>query len=656
MFRSPCAIYFRLIPVAIATFLALVCMLPGCVPDKPGSRTAGGRTAVVSPEQEAVGAEPLESGLLQMWNALNSARTVVRARQQDSIAGMKEWSEAATSAMDAIEWQPIFTSEKGTTDLFKVLLTALEELPAHGLAPESCGLPELKAALDSYAPGVESEGELLAEMGDLSGWDKLSGIVDRRDKPTSEEIASILEDPDRLSQEDLGKLLDGVGRLAAIRKEFAGPRGQVETLAVAAYLKYAMSMRFRIVADPFKAQRNPATAHRQFTDKLIESLKDFIQDPETTLSRLPPSHPYYRKTMAGLAAYREMAAQGEFPEVRIPRKLSPGTKSSLIEGIKNRLAREGYFTGELNDKFDDDLKQAVMRYQENHGFNPTGILEESHGKSMNVPVSKRMEQIQLSLQRWRESLIRDGGELYVRVNIPQFMMEVWEGNERKFRNRVVVGNNGWDTDPGAKVEGRINRTKIFSAQIQDIVLNPRWNVPMRIRKVELEMDLLSQPDYLLKNNYVVEMLPDGREIVYQKSGDGNALGRIKFNFPNQYGIFMHDTNLKRFFNKEIRAFSHGCVRLDDPVPVAKYLISVASDTSPDEVDRELAKSEPDPRSVKLNRPVPIFIEYNSAGPDDDGKMMFFSDIYNYDRDFFAGKIPYSTDELELLQRKITQPD
>ena len=184
----------------------------------------------------------------------------------------------------------------------------------------------------------------------------------------------------------------------------------------------------------------------------------------------------------------------------------------------------------MNEKFDDDLKQAVIRYQETHGFNPTGVLEPSHGKSMNIPVSKRIEQIRLSLQRWRESEIRDGGELYVRVNIPQFMMEVWEGSERKFRNRVVVGNNGWDTDPGAKVEGRINRTKIFSAQIQDIVLNPRWNVPMRIRKVELEMDLLSQPDYLLKNNYVVEMLPDGREIVYQKSGDGNALGRIKFNF------------------------------------------------------------------------------------------------------------------------------
>ncbi|HOA12998.1 MAG TPA: L,D-transpeptidase family protein [Myxococcota bacterium] len=656
MFGSPSTKQLRLFLFSIPALLAISGLLPGCTPDRPASRAAGGRTAVVSPEQEAVGAEPLESGLMQMWNALNSSRTVVRARQQDSIAGMKEWSEAVTSAMDAIEWQPVFTDDTGTTDLFDKLLAALEALPAHGLELESSGLPELKTATEAYAPGVDAESEILAGMSDLSGWEKLSGLVDRREKPTAEEIASILEDPERISGDDLAKLVEGVGKLAAIRKEYAAPRGQVESLGILAYMKYAMNMRFRVVADPFMAQRNPATAHRQFTQKLIESLKSFIQDPDTTLSKLPPSHPYYAKTMAGLAAYLEMAAKGDFPEVRIPRKMAPGTKSSLIPEIKNRLAREGYFSGDSNEKFDDDLKQAVIRYQETHGFNPTGVLEPSHGKSMNIPVSKRIEQIRLSLQRWRESEIRDGGELYVRVNIPQFMMEVWEGSERKFRNRVVVGNNGWDTDPGAKVEGRINRTKIFSAQIQDIVLNPRWNVPMRIRKVELEMDLLSQPDYLLKNNYVVEMLPDGREIVYQKSGDGNALGRIKFNFPNQYGIFMHDTNLKRFFGKEIRAFSHGCVRLDDPVPIAKYLISVASETSPDEVDRELAKAEPDPRSVKLSRPVPIYIEYNSAGPDDDGKMMFFSDIYNYDRDYFAGKIPYSTDELELLRRKITQPD
>lgn len=595
------------------------------------------------------------ASVFQIWKTLNSAHSVLRAREKDIVDNAREWSKLLTATLDSVSWEPVFT---GTTDAARLneIVVAIGELEAHGLKPESYPVTDLRAAVDEYSAGPGIEGAALAELEAIPGWVEISPFVDRSEKPTAGELNSLPAAVLRLDAENMERMAAAAAKLADARKELAARRAKVEVLATWSYLRYAMDMRFRIVASPFRAQRNPLTAHDAFSKELIESFASFVADPAGTMAKLPPAHPSYRRAMQALAAYRAMAGKGPFPDVKIPVKYRVGMKTDNIVRIKERLAREGYYDAAMDPVYDAYLVEAVKKYQTNHGYEADGILDPRHEKSLNVPLQTRISQLELSLQRWRESDVRDGGPLYVRVNIPEFMMEVWKGAERVFHNRVVVGNNNWDVDPAAKTEGRINRTKIFSATIENIVVNPRWNVPMRVRQVELDYDLLSQPDFLLKNNYVVEMLPDGREIVYQKSGAGNALGKIKFNFPNKYGIFMHDTNMKPYFKKEIRAFSHGCVRLDDPVPVAKFIMAEASKVSPDSIDADLRISEPDPRSIKLDVPVPITIEYNSVGIDDDGMAMFFSDVYSYDRDYFAGKIPYSADELALLKRKITQAD
>ena len=639
-----------------ATVTAGVTGLTGCLGSPDDASENMSRTNGVHDDMDDALFQEFRTSVLQMFNALNSSRTVLRAREQDAISKNRRWAGTITAAMDAFKWNTVFTDSSGMTPLIKTLTAATDELPAHGLDGKCCQTDTLGKTAEKYAGAMADEAALLSELIRVKGFVEIQPVIDKAGKPEDADIKALPLGVRAMKPERLAELAEAVGRLARLRKKTAPVRAEVEVLSTLAWLQYAMELRYRIVAAPFLAQKHPKTAHKAFTEELVETFLTFTSDPEAAFAAIIPQHPYYKKTMAGLAAYRAMLEGGPFPRVNIRRKYKQGASGEVINGVKKRLAREGYYDGEIDDKFDAGLKKSIKAYQTTHGYNVTGVLEPSHGRSMNVPLKKRIAQIKLSLQRWRESEIRDGGGVYVRANIPEFKMEVWNGDERPFKNRVVVGNNNWATDPVNKVEGRLNRTKIFSAQIESIVLNPRWNVPMRIRQVEIEMDLLSQPDYLVRHNYVVKMLPDGREIVYQKSGEGNALGKIKFNFPNHYGIFMHDTNLQKFFDREIRAYSHGCVRLDDPLPVAKYFISLGASMTLTEAEAELKKNEPDFTEVKLDKAVPIYIEYNSVGVSDEGRMMFLSDIYWYDRDFFNGKIPYSPVELELLRRKITKPD
>ena len=180
-------------------------------------------------------------------------------------------------------------------------------------------------------------------------------------------------------------------------------------------------------------------------------------------------------------------------------------------------------------------------------------------------------------------------------------------------------------------------------------------MPDRIKKEEIyTKNVFDEPDYFVKNKFKVKLRPDGTEIMYQESGDENALGRVKFVFPNPFSIFMHDTDEKDLFNKQIRAFSHGCIRLHKPLEVAFYLLHHVNGMTKKEFDEILSKTDPAPE--KLKEPVPINIDYNTVGVDPDGKMMFFIDVYQYDRDFYNGKIPYTEEELELLLKKIKKVD
>ncbi len=608
-------------------------------------------------DEEAARNGPFETAL-RMWTVRQSVGSRLVSDLSAGAVSQPLFSSLIARALSARGNEPLFTTQDGSSRQLDALLGALGSAADHALSATRHDPAPLKEALAKFTSSAAAATSARVDLERLPAWIALRGLAMGRQPPAMDEVDG-LDDADRLEGLDTTKYREALsahGRVLASEMAVGIARNQVEVLAQAGFFRWALDMRFRIVAEPFRADKDEATAIASRSDDLMKAFEAFAAEPVIELAMLPPQHTDYAALQAGLASYRRIAAAGPFTAVTVTgsMKLRRGSRGPLVEALKQRLAQEGYYNGSIDPVFDAGLETAFRDYQSTHGFDPKGEVEERHARSLNIPIEQRIRQIELGLQRWRESEVRPEEPLYVRVNLPEFMMEVREDGRLLTRHKIVCGNNNWDTDPDNRLEGRINRSKLFSATIERVILNPRWHVPKRIQKLELDYELLQQPDYYQKHKFVVKTLPDGREEIYQDSGDSNALGRVKFVFPNPYGIFMHDTNLKAFFDREIRAFSHGCIRLQKPFEIMDLLLQKAAGISPENGRTILAKEEL--RDITLKTPVPIFVEYNSVGIDARGRVMFFYDVYGYDRDYFEGKIPYSPEELKLLTRKITRFD
>ena len=252
--------------------------------------------------------------------------------------------------------------------------------------------------------------------------------------------------------------------------------------------------------------------------------------------------------------------------------------------------------------------------------------------SLNVPAIERWHQIRLALQRWRESRV-GADKHYVHVNIPDFHAEVWEHGERKLRFKVVTGATRKKRNKKSKELEYIHATPRFSATLQYIVFNPYWNVPPSIRKKELQPKLEENPDYYEEKGYEVIVDDNGYEFVRQKPGPKNALGRVKFLFPNPYSVYLHDTPDKHLFDHPFRAYSHGCVRVQDPMKFAHYLLDLDGRLS-DEERRKKKLEEYYAKDTetwfRLRQSLPIHLEYFVVRVDDDGHANFLADLYRLD--------------------------
>lgn len=608
------------------------------------------------PEDEA--AKSSLQTAIRLWQRRHDLQQRLREDLAERAGKDPDLGPLNRQALEARGFQGMFWSADGPTRHLDALLEALRGASDHAL-PDRHSPEALEALIDRLGQASRTAEPLRAALEAAPFFQALKGLVLADAPPTAEEVEG-LERAGRLKglgEPHRREALEAQQRWIDQEAERGRLANALEIEAQQALWRWALDMRFRVRASPFRAHRNDQEAVKKNEEAIQAFWEQFARDPREALQGLVPAHPDYGLLQAALRRYREMAREGPFPTVSLPAggSLKRGSRGPLVETLRGRLAREGYLPqGSGGPSFDGEVEEAVKAYQASHGFDPTGVLEDRHVRSLNVPLDQRIRQIELGLQRWRESEVRPAEPLYVRVNLPEFMMAVYQDGRRVMHHRIVCGNNNWDVDPDSRMEGRINRTKIFSAAIERIIINPRWYVPGRIRKLELDYELLREPDYYRRRNFVVKTNPDGTEEVYQDSGDQNALGRVKFVFPNPYGIFMHDTNLKSFFRKEIRAFSHGCIRLQDPFEVMDLLLQQGAGIPPDKGRAILAKGEM--REVPLKTPVPIFIEYNSVGVDDQGRVQFYSDVYGYDKDYFDGKIPYSPEELNLLTRKITRFD
>ncbi|MCB0776150.1 MAG: L,D-transpeptidase family protein [Chitinophagaceae bacterium] len=321
----------------------------------------------------------------------------------------------------------------------------------------------------------------------------------------------------------------------------------------------------------------------------------------------------YAGLKKSLQVYYNIAKAGGWPNIpSIKSSIKPGTEHEAIPLIRKRLTITGDMPAESDttNMYTDTLVAGVKKFQKRYGYREDGIITAGLVKDMNVTVRERIMQILLNMDRMRWMPQQPDGYLII-VNIPEFMLHVYNKHEPVFDMVVVVGKVG-------------HNTMMFNGDLQQIVFSPYWNVPASIIKNEIMPAIARNPNYLASKN--MEKVGAG---IRQKPGPGNALGKVKFIFPNSFNMYFHDTPSKSLFSRDKRAFSHGCIRLSEPQKMAEWLLRDDAGWNTDKVVAAMNKSYETP--VKLKEPIPVFIIYYTAWVDHDGLLNFRDDVYDHDK-------------------------
>jgi L,D-transpeptidase YcbB len=351
-----------------------------------------------------------------------------------------------------------------------------------------------------------------------------------------------------------------------------------------------------------------------------------------TLRELQQRDPQYAALRAALERYREIVKRGGWPTLPATFRLKPGGHSPLVALLAKRLSITGDYTpsgtaGPPSAVYDGWLKEAVQRFQRRLGLTPDGVIGPAVVEQLNVPATERVRQIALNMERWRW-LPRDGHSRRIFVNIPEYRLEVQDAGRVPISMRVIVGRK---SDP----------TPAFSGEMTYLVLAPFWNVPADIAEKETLPSAMKDPAFFRRTNMEVvdkrgrPVDPDDVDFsdtrayrFRQRPGSSNSLGLVKFMFPNPYNVYLHDTPADALFSRETRAFSHGCVRVEDPETLADYLLGDHPEWTPDRIREAMHAAQQ--TTVKLRERVPVYITYFTARVSSDGQMIFFRDVYGKD--------------------------
>ena len=341
------------------------------------------------------------------------------------------------------------------------------------------------------------------------------------------------------------------------------------------------------------------------------------------LERFNPPHAGYKALKAKLAELR--AGKGDAAPKRIERgpvlKLAKDAMHDpRVPALRERL---GVADEPGNTTYDKPLADAVKKFQDARGLSTTGTLTPATVDALNGPKQDRAADVILAnMERWRW-LPRDLGKTHVVVNIPDFTLKVVSNGATVWTTRIVTGQ------PGQKA------TPLLSETMKYITVNPTWNVPPSIINNEYLPALQQDPGALERIGLKLEHNRDGTVRIYQPPGERNALGRIRFNFPNKFLVYQHDTPDKHLFARDTRAFSHGCMRVQNPDKYAEVLLSLANPKDGYTVDRLHRMYGAGETDIHLQTPIPVHITYQTAYVDDAGKLVIRGDVYGRDARYFA---------------------
>lgn len=354
-------------------------------------------------------------------------------------------------------------------------------------------------------------------------------------------------------------------------------------------------------------------------DKVDSALSLSMREDDlaAALIRMRPQDPGYDSLRTQLGVYRDIVAHGGWPAIPDGKQLRAGDRDTpaRINALRMRLAAEGYISADSavsSNVYDRRLAGAVADYQARHSIGVDSLMGGETLQSLNLPADYRLAQIAANLERYRW-MPRSLGQRYILVNVPQFYLQAYDSGQKSLEMKVIVGKEYED-----------RATPVFSDSMEYVVFRPYWNVTPNIAAKEI---LPKGPAYLAAND--MEIWNDhGRQAVRQRPGPKNALGFVKFLFPNDFNIYLHDTPNHELFAKDVRAFSHGCIRVEKPDELAEWVLGW------DAARVEAAMHGKDNQQITLPKKIPVYIVYFTAFAQD-GQLNFGNDLYDRDSKLVA---------------------
>jgi murein L,D-transpeptidase YcbB/YkuD len=561
----------------VFTAIALISILTSC-------RTGAGQTSSfhdrlsVSP---AAGAAELGRGTSALWRGY-----IWQSLPTENLNGPEP--DPVSEAYQGNDWRPIFIDSRfRLNQAAENLLSRLRTIENDAIDPSPFKLDELSDSMDNL-----DRNRSALKTADPEISDRRAELFLFNQQPATAAGGS-----SGSAQAASGTDLEVVAK--KYRETFQAA-GETDTRLTAAFFLFAKEM-------------NPYVQNQDASKALLNgtSIPQFFKE-------LEPATFNYEALRSAYAKYKDLAARGEQQPVSMTAGARHGGSGNDIRNLQKRLQQEHFYSGNITGVFDSETEHAVKAFQAAHMLDPDGAIGRATKQWLNVSFQEKANLIAHSLKAERQTPSRSETR-FIRINIPQFLLQYYKDGQVQETHKVVVGR---EAGKKVKFRGRMvgeNQTPTLSSAITHVILNPRWYVSDRIR-LELESKAGSDPEWFTKHGYV-----SGAHRLFQSPGPKNALGRVKFEFPNPYAVYLHDTPLKHLFARSRRDFSHGCVRVDKALELAQTLLADDDNQMAKKMKSILETSHQ--AFVNLSQPVPISLEYIPVIVGEKGQIIFAGDLY-----------------------------
>jgi murein L,D-transpeptidase YcbB/YkuD len=457
-------------------------------------------------------------------------------------------------------------------------------------------------------------------------WLTSNGLHETRTKALTNAILAANADGMRLDDYPIGDLANVIAALKETKTPTAEQLASADLLLSASYVALGEDLLTGQVDPRTVAQAWHVNPEEENVDSaLVRNLR--YEQLDKALATMRPTDDDYASLSKHLQNYRAIVANGGWQKVPDTKNIKPRAPANpaVLAAVRNRLAVEGIVPSNGANKasmapllqtgaaqsggtYDHDLAAAVALFQARHGINVDSALGKETVESMNVPANYRLAEIAANMERFRW-LPRSFGSRYVFVNVSAFKLEAYDTGQKVLEMKVIVGQEYQD-----------KATPVFADSMETVVFRPYWNVTPDIAAKEI---FPKGAAYLERENMETYQ-ENGQTRVRQRPGPKNALGYVKFLFPNDFNIYLHDTPNHELFKEDVRAFSHGCIRVEKPAELAQWVLGWPADKVRQEMD-----NPPDNKSVNVPHKIPVYITYFTTYIDN-GQLYFGNDLYNRD--------------------------